>query len=213
MKVGPVNPDEMFGYFAWAVEQSNSTRPVALYLTSPDTNDRVAVTLLRRAIVTNLYATPSPYSYEQPPDYPATNERASKPLTEQYTEAIGGVAVGLFGNQRMQFGADAEQSVPAYAEDVAYHLMLTCFLGVLDGNSDAFRWLTALMVRGGPNRQLTISRFLGLATDELIRPFRETYLIVTSFLDGSHPTVALFFNGWLQRPPTLRWKVCCPAWL
>jgi hypothetical protein len=152
------------------VEQSNSARPVALYLTSPNTNAEVAVGLLRRAIVANLYATPSPYSYEQPPDYPAANELASRPLTVQYTEALGGVSADLLDNQRTQFGADVEESVSAYVEDVAYHLMLICFLGVLDGNSEAFRWLTALMVRGGPNRQLTISRFLNMTTGLIRSP-------------------------------------------
>jgi hypothetical protein len=76
---------------------------------------------------------------------------------------IGGPLPPNFGDQAPQFGADIG-SAPAYIDDLAYRLMLICFLGTFDANIDALRWLTALMVRGGPNRQLTISRFLALAT-------------------------------------------------
>jgi hypothetical protein len=86
----------------------------------------------------------------------------------QYANAVGTVPDVLFGGWREQFGADRGEAVSAYAEDIAYHLMLICFMGVLDGNMDALRWLVVLMVRGGLNRQLTISRFLGVAIPDII---------------------------------------------
>jgi hypothetical protein len=163
MRVDLRDSDERLGYFAWAVEQLISMRSIALYMASSDSNVEAAVEWLKNAITGDLYG-------EQPRSYPAPSEQGARSLPVQYAEAIGGFPGSLGGpspspldKQLAQFGADVE-SISSYAEDVAYRLMLTCFLGTLDGNIDALRWLTTLMVRGGANRQLTISRFLALAT-------------------------------------------------
>jgi len=172
MRVDLRDSDERLGYFAWAVEQLSSMRSIALYMISPGSNAAAAVQWLKRAITVELYG-------EEPGSYPPPGERGPRSLSMQYAEAAGGSpgSVGgppslSFGDKLAQFGADVEPA-SSYVEDVAYRLMLTCFLGTLDGKIDALRWLATLMVRGGPNRQLTISRFLALATSGRIGDLTE----------------------------------------
>lgn len=166
MRVDLRGADERLGYLAWAIEQSNDTQQLVPYLASPNSSTEAAVEWLEQVILAHLDVSPNLYTGEPPWGYPPPDPRFPRPLLTQYLEAIGGIPGGFLGNLPPQFGADMDQSISAYADDTAYQLMLVCFLGTLDGDINALRWLAVLMVRGGINRQLTISRFLALTTSE-----------------------------------------------
>jgi hypothetical protein len=157
--------DERLGYFTWAIDQSSSTQSLRLDVaSSPDLSLERAVASVRQVIAEDLHGARFRSEREQSEVYSVGEQGRQRPLTMRYMDTIGQSLDSFFRDLPSQFGADAEESVTPYAEDTAYDLMLICFLGSLDGDRDAMLWLTFLMVRGGINRQLTISRFLALTT-------------------------------------------------
>lgn len=189
MRIQLEGADPRLPYFAWALEQSESTQGVANYLsTAKDVNADAVAEWIGRAVDSELDLLPRrgilqkhwPYAqwasegrhwyerfiptwrwFERRPRTSITWRNPSTAVPADYVESI---SPWNMDDLRRQLGADERGHRLALVEEAAYRLMLVAFLGALNSNPVAIRWLCVLMVRGGLNRQLTISHFLAVAS-------------------------------------------------
>jgi hypothetical protein len=152
------------GYFAWALEGSLITEPIARYLLTEGAKPNEAVQAIRQTVTQSLRPSRGPLfdparaDQFNPEDISSTSGFGVSSASAAYYELTRRTPYGP-QDLEAQYASDEEDDRPNSLSDAAYQLMLTSFLGVFSEISEASQWLALLMVRGGFNRQMAISRF------------------------------------------------------
>jgi hypothetical protein len=170
MRVVTRGREERFGYFAWALENLPELQDLTNSLAYVGTGSIDATVHSVVEVIQSKYELAHRYSrfYGFGPYY--YNERWTSSFDREialddrsYVELVGADAGRYLDNPADYYAADDATLNPAL-DAAAYKLMLFSFLGAFDSRRDAVLWLSVLLLRGTPNRQMTIARFLSLAT-------------------------------------------------